>query len=251
MKKETLTRLCRIYSIILAIFCVAAGVCLIFGCLSVYNTGEYSRAAVANAFAKIAIPVYAFVLLAVAGAFLPITEKRAKNDNSQAVFLMLYEKKNFDACDEGLKNAVVAQRQKRKKASLICAAVCTVSAVVFLAYALNASHFQADINTSVINAVCVLLPCLALAFATGLAVSLFNKKSIAREVALLKTAPNAEGNAKNAEKPCNNSQNTVKLVRAVLVLAAAVLTVYGYFTGGFEDVLTKAVNICTECIGLG
>ena len=36
------------------------------------------------------------------------------------------------------------------------------------------------------------------------------------------------------------------------VLAAAlVLTVLGFVTGGFQDVLTKAVNLCSECIGLG
>ncbi|MBE6563056.1 MAG: thioredoxin [Ruminococcaceae bacterium] len=37
---------------------------------------------------------------------------------------------------------------------------------------------------------------------------------------------------------------------AILILAAAAL-IYGAIAGGTADVLTKAVNICTECIGLG
>ncbi|MBQ8683609.1 MAG: thioredoxin [Clostridia bacterium] len=36
----------------------------------------------------------------------------------------------------------------------------------------------------------------------------------------------------------------------VLAVGLALL-VYGFATGGIADVLTKAVNICTECIGLG
>jgi len=40
-------------------------------------------------------------------------------------------------------------------------------------------------------------------------------------------------------------------VRCVLVCAAVVLLVYGYLAGGTADVLTKAINICTECVGLG
>ncbi|MBR4862977.1 MAG: thioredoxin [Oscillospiraceae bacterium] len=37
---------------------------------------------------------------------------------------------------------------------------------------------------------------------------------------------------------------------ALLVVAVSIL-VYGYFAGGTNDVLTKAINICTECVGLG
>ncbi len=40
-------------------------------------------------------------------------------------------------------------------------------------------------------------------------------------------------------------------MKAILVCLAAVLILFGFFTGGTADVLTKAVNICTECVGLG
>ena len=38
---------------------------------------------------------------------------------------------------------------------------------------------------------------------------------------------------------------------AALVTLAAVLTAIGVINGGAADVLTKAVKICSECIGLG
>ena len=40
-------------------------------------------------------------------------------------------------------------------------------------------------------------------------------------------------------------------LRLALYAAAAVLIVLGVLNGGLRDVLVKAANICTECIGLG
>ena len=40
-------------------------------------------------------------------------------------------------------------------------------------------------------------------------------------------------------------------VRICLYCIAAVLIVLGIRNGGMRDVLIKAINICTECIGLG
>ena len=39
--------------------------------------------------------------------------------------------------------------------------------------------------------------------------------------------------------------------RLILLAAGAALVVLGILNGGARDVLVKAVNICTECIGLG
>ena len=49
----------------------------------------------------------------------------------------------------------------------------------------------------------------------------------------------------------NNTENTKKIVRLVLIGAACALIVIGLTQDGFYDVLQKAIRICTECIGLG
>lgn len=51
-----------------------------------------------------------------------------------------------------------------------------------------------------------------------------------------------------AQKPRQKRPAALKL--ALFALAAA-LTVLGIINGGMRDVFVKAVNICTECIGLG
>ncbi|MBR5602167.1 MAG: thioredoxin [Clostridia bacterium] len=41
------------------------------------------------------------------------------------------------------------------------------------------------------------------------------------------------------------------VVRVALILVAVLMIVFGIFNGGMNDVLQKAIMICTECIGLG
>ena len=47
------------------------------------------------------------------------------------------------------------------------------------------------------------------------------------------------------------SARGMRLLRATLLVAAIALIVAGILNGGMRDVLYKAKNICTECIGLG
>lgn len=43
----------------------------------------------------------------------------------------------------------------------------------------------------------------------------------------------------------------ITVLRVLLALLAAMLLAAGVMNGGMRDVLVKAINICTECIGLG
>ena len=63
---------------------------------------------------------------------------------------------------------------------------------------------------------------------------------------------------KNVRKKANRSSaEPMKTEKKLLYLRLALLCVgigvfvYGFFAGGTADVMTKAVNICTECVGLG
>ena len=56
---------------------------------------------------------------------------------------------------------------------------------------------------------------------------------------------------KEAVKYENKNAKTLNIIRGVLVGVALILIVVGIFDGGAADVLQKAINICTECIGLG
>ena len=66
-----------------------------------------------------------------------------------------------------------------------------------------------------------------------------------REIALLK---GVSGNKAPEAAP---KPSRVLYVRIALYALAVVMIVLGINNGGMRDVLIKAINICTECIGLG
>ncbi len=66
-------------------------------------------------------------------------------------------------------------------------------------------------------------------------------RSLARDPSFFLMRPSADGDA--GRSPA--------VLRAALLVLAAVLIVHGVFNGSLLDVLYKAINICTECIGLG
>lgn len=83
--------------------------------------------------------------------------------------------------------------------------------------------------------------CIALA-AGGLILDAFSpaepKKRINRKKDITSSAPAKQGT------------NLLYLRLALLAVGVGIFA-YGFFAGGTSDVMTKAVNICTECVGLG
>ena len=63
--------------------------------------------------------------------------------------------------------------------------------------------------------------------------------------------PPAELRAAHAKAALNPSDRRTALLRAGVLAAAALLLAAGLMSGGFRDVLVKAVNLCAECVGLG
>ena len=253
MTSERNQKLRRIYGIALSCVIVLAGICLMVACVGIYRSGEepFSRESVAAAFSPISIPVYLCLAMVVTSFVLKLlfpipADKVAPVKQLSIQRNRLLARADVDTCAQELRDGILAQQAKRKKQRLVCALVLAASAAVFLTYALDGSHFHtSEINTSMIRAMCVLLPCLAVSLAACIWFLTARKKSLLEEIGLLKQCPKKD--APQAEAPKAASCK----VRYALLLAAAALALFGYFSGGTADVLTKAVNICTECIGLG
>ena len=244
----------RIFQIALSISVVAAGLCLMCACAGIYFSGgaePYSREAVAAAFSPIAIPVYLCLILVVAGIVWslvsPAPDARVPALKQHTVLLRrAAARADLESCDAGLRDQILAQQARRKKLARACALVLILCAAIFLFYALNSAHFHSsDINGSMIRAMMRLIPCLAVSIAMCVYTVYARQKSMEAETELLKQCPKKAA-APEAEKAASCGR-----VKYVLLIAGIALLAFGFFTGGTADVLTKAVNICTECIGLG
>ena len=125
----------------------------------------------------------------------------------------------------------------------------SICSIVFLCYGCNSNNFhQSQINASMTKAVIILLVCMAVPFAFALAAAYRAKKSLAKEIELVKQIPAGET---VPQKSADDHSKLLVIARWALVCVAVAILIYGFCTGGTADVLTKAKNICTECVGLG
>lgn len=258
MTKDIIKRIHFLYGIVVSAVTVIAGICLMTACYGIYISGDqpYSREAVAAAFAPISLPVYLCLVLVVVGLLMdlliPLDSEKVRAPRQDAVILnRLQVKTDLDKCEESLRSAIRAQRRNRKTTKFLSILIKVLAAVIFLVYAVNPDHYhQSDITGSMISAMYTLIPCLIVVFIDAVFTIHFCADSMRKEIDLLKQA-GPEAKIAPDKKPAKNNAKFLTAVRCVILCAAAVSLIYGFVNGGTADVLTKAINICTECIGLG
>lgn len=257
MKKDTIKLLRLAYGIVTGIFAVVSGICFIAACISIYRSGGdqiYTVQKVAEAFSGIAGLVY-FSLALIAGGLvldlaLPADSKKKKVEKNYAATLeRLLEKRDIDTCDPALKDAILHERKLRKQDRILSLLLLAVGSLAFLFYGADPANFhQTEINASMTKAVVLLAAYLVVPFVFTVCTVYRGKRSLQKEIELVKQIPAGE---RMVSAPAKTSCRAQNVVRWVVLGAAVILLVYGFIAGGTADVLTKAVNICTECVGLG
>ena len=142
---------------------------------------------------------------------------------------------------------------RRRRIVLGGGAVLALCAVWALAWLLNGQNFASRDLEAVMGAMIRhVLPPLMLAFAVLLIAGRFCAKSRAREREIL-LAIVKETHPPAAKAPMKGIEETPRRawLRVAFLVIAAGLILIGIFNGGLNDVFVKAINICTECIGLG
>ena len=245
-------RIRLIYGIALSIALVTAGICLCAACLGIYLAGDraFSREAVARSFSGIAVPVYLALVMVVVGFILDFTlpketKKQKPGKNYAGTLQRLWQKRDLNNCEESLKPLIVAEQRRRKLHTARTLLLLAVFSFVFLFYAVQPKHFPtADINSAMIKATCLMLICLVIPFGYAVFTAYVSNKSMEKEIEYVKQIPPTAVSKPPKAEPA-------AVLRWVLLGISAVILLYGYFSGGTLDVLTKAINICTECVGLG
>ena len=255
MTKEPSLRVRLIIGILQSASIAAAAVCLMSACVGIYKMGgrPFSRESVAAAFGPIAIPVFLCLGLIAAGflleLFLPADSRKPKANRQTAMVLhRMQARTDLNACGGELRTAILAQRSRRAKRCRIRTALLVLCSAAFLCYGANPANFhQTQINSSMARAMLVLIPCIAPCFGYALYAARANTAGMEQEISLLKQAP-AEARIQPV-LPCHDRR--IRTVRITLLAVGAAFLIFGFCTGGTVDVLTKAINICTECVGLG
>ncbi len=191
----------------------------------------------------LAIPAAAYaVLIAVTAIVQHRTPEKPEASAMTADNRLRLMKRRVAALPEAAKY----EETLRRSIWIATAAVLLLCAVMAGFFLLNGSNFASwDLERVMGEMLVHTAPWAAVALLAVYVALRACDKSCLREAETLRGQPTAKP-APLQEKPFPAS-----VLRADLYAAAIVFIVLGAMNGGLRDVLVKAINICTECIGLG
>ena len=253
MTQDKIKMIHRWYSWILAVIMTVLGVLFILSCLDIYTSGPrpYSSATIGFRFHKILIPVIIGCIGVIGGAVLDLllpTEATRAKSMTHPKEIMLRMRKRADL------PPVKKEIRLRFLYRLVTALIFTGLMIYPLGYFLTPEHFSiSDLNSDITHAVMVVMIPATIGLALCWLCRVVVCKSYQRETSLYKKAI-ATGKQKNTAMDSKSKHGHLFILPAVrifVVIIAMVFLILGIFNGGAEDVLKKAIAICTECIGLG
>lgn len=176
-------------------------------------------------------------------------------------------------------DAMRGEERGRRIARGVCAGICAVCSVMAARYLANPAHFASRELESVIGRMLWhIAPWTLVGFACAILCECFCGRSLRRKIDLAtrsvkrasvenartdsgvprekKTYLGEEASIENAQTDSGalrekRARLAKTAARAVALALAVSLLALGAANGGMRDVLVKAINICTECIGLG
>lgn len=153
-------------------------------------------------------------------------------------------------------DAMRGEERRRRIARGVCAGICAVCAFMAARYLANPAHFASRELESVIgHMLWHIAPWTLVGFACAILCECFCGRSLRREIDLAARSgerASIENARTDSGKPREKKARLAKTAARAVVFALAVgLLALGAANGGMRDVLVKAINICTECIGLG
>ena len=260
MSDSTKKKIRLIYGIVLSVMLIVTGILLMVSCVSVYQMGTrpFTTQNISAAFSKIAVVVWITVGAVLAGGILALILPEEKKKplalkDKKDTLARLLGRLNPEAIREDLRAKMDGEKKFCKYLRIAAILLSVAVAIPALVYVLNFKHFEADYDQSVIKACLWVLPCTFASMGIALTCSILENASIERQIALAKTAmiETRDSLVSPAVKENKQDNRIVTIVRIAIAAAAIIFMVAGIPNGGMADVLSKAINICTECIGLG
>ena len=260
------------FAVFLSVWTVLVGVAFIVQVWRIFSFGEkaFTTERIGEYFRQIAVPVYIWLGAVVVGGVLWLAMPTPKQKITPYIDLKCTLARLNKRLNESGDEAKKCQRN-RVVAGWICfgvSVVCSVFALVYMTadYQLLAkSGFFAEHKEAerILRALVWGISALALSIATAY----FVQASYRKEIALAKEtlAQNAKQGIKaqpKEEKPTVRSAIAKAFsftsgkgftlgVRIAIGVVAVGFVLIGVFGGGVEAILYKAINICTQCIGIG
>lgn len=271
-------RLC--YGIALSLMTAVTGALFIWQTLDIYLSGgsrPFTREIVLERLNRIAPAFWIWVVMVAVGFIIwevfAVSYKRAPLKDDCYALRRLKKRVPEKVGESGLASLKAVKRGELINliVKLCAAALCLAGVAYGIAYLATASNFpKTDVNGEMLNMAAHLAPCVfaALLILCGvtLYLSLSAKKQLPHVKQIIASAKADEKNGVEAVyvtgntavadlygrwKALSNHKYFILGVRIAIAVFAVTFIILGIVNGNMRAILIKAINICTECIGLG
>ena len=269
----TRARLLQILRWCLAFYTIAAAGLLIAQTLAIYQAGTadanisangvylhdvFSAKIVAAHFAAIAIPIYGWIVAAVlslaAVALLQpgmqrLTIRREPLDQMCRALRWV----SADTLAGEGDGVCVARRERQRIRTCVwmlavLGVLCLATAALYVVF--DSPFGSRELEDVMGKLLLRVLPLASLEMAAAGAVVIYLNAKAERALPAVQTLT-AVRKATHALAGSPTKRVRLTIARAGLYVLAITLVIWGIFNQGMRDVLIKAINICTECVGLG
>lgn len=256
MTQEKVKKIHLIYGCIATLLVIALGIALMVSCWQIYQSGShpYTRASIGAKLQQIAVLIYANAALIVGGfvlnQLLPLERTKTKAVRDDLILMNKLAAKAGAPSDT--EKTLLSKEQTLQKLAPIATLLVYAALLIYPAiYMFNKANFSgADPTAEIMQASLIVLPFALIGLVLCHICSIVVTASIQRQTAVYKQII-ASGNKKAPAPAEEKKEMPVRLIRCAVLIVAVVFIVVGIFNGSAQDVLTKAIKICTECIGLG
>lgn len=245
-------KLYKIFTIAVSVQTIIMGVFFIIQILRIYyaNNSIYTREICGEYLIQMLPIIIVWILLVVFSAFYFETAKEKLPKITNIAKLSYFENICPDSNNSDSEYILKNEQKKRKISLLICFIITIICSLLGLLYLLNGDHFASNDNLSrqAVELAIHLLPWCIIAFGSFIVYVYYEERSAKRSIEAIKEIIKSNGKCEKVKKDNNKKIN---IVRISLFVVAIFLIVFGLINGDANGVLQKAINICTECIGLG
>ncbi len=258
------------YDLTFIICSIALAFLLILQVLDIYLNGganPYTVEAISSHFNSISIFVYFWLALVIIGFVIynlfPVKEKPIKNDiyyTYSTLTEKLYSKpiadsEEYTELEKGGRLIFILK--------LIVGVLVSISSVFTLIYLFNPTTFiNKDQNSEVAVATLYILPFIAVPFLMAIAVWAYEKRFIIKSLPKARGLANKKTDSDEVKKPIYiiykqklqalfENKKFINGLRLAVLTVGVTLLIFGLATNGNAGVLSKAITICRQCIGLG
>jgi hypothetical protein len=271
-------RLC--YGIALSLMTAVTGALFIWQTLDIYLSGgsrPFTREIVLERLNRIAPAFWIWVVMVAVGFIIwevfAVSYKRAPLKDDCYALRRLKKRVPQKVGESGLASLKAVKRGELINliVKLCAAALCLAGVAYGIAYLATSANFpKTDVNGEMLNMAAHLAPCVfaALLILCGvtLYLSISAKKQLPHVKQLIASAKADEKNGVEAVyvtgntavadlygrwKALSNHKYFILGIRIAIAVFAVTFIILGIVNGNMRAILIKAINICTECIGLG